>query len=124
MTTSTHNHSITGRIDIHKGDMVCFIPCRDWLELDHPPAANMWRDRNNRIWAGMSADDLLRTNVKVDIPLGDLRHIEWTGRGHGFVQDLVPVVFDDGVRQTKDLIMEKRPEHANEKTRAGPRPGM
>lgn len=111
---------ISARLDIHKGDMTCFIPCRDWLKLDTPPEANMWRDRNNHIWAGFPADQLAGADFRVEARLADLRYMEWTGRGHGWVRDLIPVVFDDGIRMALATGRNNKPEKRDEPKPQGP----
>lgn len=111
---------ISARLDIHKGDLFCFIPCRDWLELDNPPDANMWRDGKKSIWAGFPADHLVGSNFRVVALLADLRQMEWTGRGHGWVQDLVPVVFDEGVRMALENERNRKPKKREDPKPPGP----
>ena len=116
------NIAIAGRIDIHKGEIVCFIPSSEWIKLDNPPTAEMWTDRTNRIWAGMQANDLITADFSVEVPLRDLRHIEWTETGNGWVQSLIPMVFEDGLHQTlalrQELAITETPEPASQ----GPEP--
>ncbi|MDE2674089.1 MAG: hypothetical protein OXH65_03165 [Paracoccaceae bacterium] len=93
-------NTIAARVDIHKGEFVCFIPAEDWLDLDEKsrPPANLWSDANESLWAGMEADKLAKGNFMVDVPIRDLRRIERNGQSHGWIHDLTPVDFNRGIR--------------------------
>ncbi len=123
MTEKTN--AIQGRIDIHKGDLVCFIKGIDWLELDDPPVAEMWTDRENRVWAGMQADDLINAVFLVDVPLRDFKFIEVNGVGNGWLQNLLPMVFEDGLhlilKAKNDLQASSEKDEPKKQT---PQPGI
>lgn len=121
---TTENHIRNAHIDVHKGNLVCFIPCREWLDLPNPPAADMWMDRENLVWAGMDVDDLVGADFTVEVPTGELRNIEWLERGHGFVLELKPLVFDEGIQLTLEQQKRSSPEPPADNGSTTPGPGM
>ncbi len=122
MTTNTT--AIKGRIDIHRGELVCFIPGVDWIGLEDPPPADMWTDRDNRIWVGIAADNLIEARFLVDVPLRDLKFIETHGVGNGWLQNLIPMVFEEGVHKTQVLQANKaiEPDHEEDEMNQTPHP--